>query len=295
MKPKTRTKSREKKGSLTRIRLTLLAISVVGTFLLGLRHTMPGEVSRGGSFDSFCPFGGIESLYHYLTTGRTLEGIGLLTFAILIAVLGVSLVAGRAFCGWMCPLGGAQEFLTGLARRVSGGSGRKIRGKPSKARFPARLPQKADKWLRYLKYTVLAAVLIASVRAVRLPLYDLCAARAVFSFKLDTLLLWGVLITFIVTSMLIDRFSCKYLCPLGALLAIFNKIAPLRIAVDNHQCVACGRCETDCPMDIPETWENTRSAECIRCMECVETCALPETMTIELGWRPPRPTEDDLS
>ncbi len=282
MTPKTKTQSRKKPRSLTRIRQRILSLSVLGTFLIGLRHIMPGEESRGGSFDSFCPFGGVESLYHYVTTGHTLAKISPLTFAILIGVLGVSLLAGRAFCGWMCPLGGAQEFLAGWSRRLSGG-GRKIRGKPSKARFPTRLPPKADKWLRYLKYVILAAILIASVTAVYLPLQKLCPARAVFSFKLTTPLLWSVLITFIVTSMLVDRFWCKYLCPLGALLAIFNKIAPLRIAVNNHRCVACGRCETDCPMDIPETWANTSSLECIRCLECVETCALPDTMTIELG------------
>ncbi len=283
MTPKAKTQSRKKLRSLTRVRQRILSISVLGTFLIGLRHIMPGEESRGGSFDSFCPFGGVESLYHYVTTGQTLEKISPLTFSVLIGVLGVSLLGGRAFCGWMCPLGGAQEFLAGWARRLSGGGGRRIRGKPSKARFPTRLPPQADIRLRYLKYVILAAVLIASVRAVYLPLHDLCPARAVFSFKLTTPLLWSVLITFIVTSMLVDRFWCKYLCPLGALLAIFNKFAPLTIAVDNHRCVACRRCETDCPMDIPETWENTNSLECIRCMECVETCALPDTMTIELG------------
>ena len=92
-----KTQSRKKTRSLTRIRQTILAVSVIGTFLLGLRHIMPGEGSRGGSFDSFCPFGGVESFYHYVTTGHTLAKISPLTFSILIGVLGVSLLAGRAF------------------------------------------------------------------------------------------------------------------------------------------------------------------------------------------------------
>ncbi len=279
---KNKTKSPKKPRSLTRMRRTILIISVLGTFLLGIRHVMPGEESRGGSFDSFCPFGGVESFYHYITTGDTLEMISPITFAVLIGVIGVSLLAGRAFCGWICPLGGVQEFLTGLARRLSGG-GKKIRGKAFKARSPMQIPPKIDKWLRYLKYVVLVVILIASVSAVTLPLFGLCPARAVFSFKLTTPLLWIVLITFIISSMLIDHFSCKYLCPLGALLAISNKFAPLKILVNNQTCTSCGRCETDCPMDIPETWKNTNSLECIRCMECVETCAVSDTMTIELG------------
>lgn len=78
---------------------------VILTFLIGLRHIMPGESSKGGAFDAFCPFGGIETLLPYLTTGHTLKTTNLLSFTALIAVFGVSLVAGRAFCGWMCPLG----------------------------------------------------------------------------------------------------------------------------------------------------------------------------------------------
>ena len=252
------------------------------TFLIGLRHILPGESSRGGGFDSFCPFGGIETMWAYLTTGQTLKTTNLLNFTLLLSVLGVSLVAGRAFCGWMCPLGSLQEYLARFAERVSGGK-RRIRGKRSTALLPIRVPPKVDAWLRYLKYFVLLAILIASTFAIYPPLRDFCPARAVLGFQLSTPLLWSVLIIFIISSVLVERFSCKYLCPLGALLAITNKISPIRMVIDPAHCVACGRGDTDCPMDIHDIPQNTRHAECIRCLECLETCAKPGAVSLRVG------------
>lgn len=270
------------KSELSTIRRGMQVSFVVLTFLIGLRHMLPGESSKGGAFDAFCPFGGIETMWAYITTGNTLKTTNLLNFTVLIAVLGVSLVAGRAFCGWMCPLGTLQDMFTAWARRLSGEKNTP-RGKKSQARFPVQVPPKADKRLRYLKYLVLALILIASATMVYPPLHDICPALAIFSFRWNTPLLGIVLLVFVLSSMLIKRFSCKYLCPLGAALAIFNKISPIHITIDQDNCTNCGRCENECPVDIPAIPENIRSAECIRCLECFETCAVPNTVSLNLG------------
>ncbi|MEA2008029.1 MAG: 4Fe-4S binding protein, partial [Chloroflexota bacterium] len=161
--------------------------------------------------------------------------------------------------------------------------GRRGRGSRRGARFPIPLPIKWDKWLRYTKYLILAIVLVASTKSVYPPLREICPARAFFSFELTTPLLWSVLITFIITSMLNKRFWCKYLCPLGAVLAIFNKITPLRIVSNENTCTSCGLCDRACPMDIPAVPENLRSAECIQCLECLEACPVPDTLELRLG------------
>ena len=280
MTDRAKTKATKKPTPLMTIRHRIQAFAVLATFLLGLRHVLPGKASTGGSFDAFCPFGGIETLLPYLFRGETLKTTNLLNFAILFGVLGVSLVAGRAFCGWLCPLGALQDKLARLARKLSGEK-RYIRGKKSAARFPMRLPKRVDKWARTIKYLLLGIILWVSVTAVYPPLHFLCPVRAVFSFQM-TGLLWSVLITFVVTSLLIERFWCKYLCPLGAALAIFNKIAPLRLQVDDHKCVDCGRCDVECPMDIADAHANSRDLECIQCLECLETCALKDTVTLEM-------------
>lgn len=273
-----------KKLSLAKSRLAIQWIGVTGTFVLGLRHIMPGEASRGGSFDSFCPFGAVETLLPYIFTGHTLKTTNLLNFSIMLGVLGVALVAGRAFCGWMCPLGTLQDFLGSWGRRLTG-ERKHIRGKASKALLPLRLPVSADKYLRYTKYLILALLLVASLYAVYPPLHEFCPVRAVFSFKM-TPLLWSVLIAFLFTSVFVERAWCKYLCPLGATLAIFNKLSPIRLSTDFTSCNHCGRCDIECSMGIQSVPENLSDAECIRCLECLETCTKHEALELKVGRKP---------
>lgn len=261
---------KQKPFSLARSRAVIQWLVVIGTFLVGLRHIMPGEGSRGGSFDSFCAFGGIETLLPYLFNGQLLKTTNLLNFSVLLGALGVSLVAGRAFCGWLCPLGAVQDFIAGWTRKFSG-EPHHVRGRQSKARFPAQLSTAIDRPLRYAKYLVLALILVASLYMIFPPLREFCPVRAVFSFKM-TALLWFTLVVFLAGSILVERFWCKYFCPFGAALAVFNKISPVRLVADFGQCNDCGRCDIECSMGINDVPRNLNDAECVRCMECLETC-----------------------
>jgi len=105
----------------------------------------------------------------------------------------------------------------------------------------------------------------------------------VFIVKLITGLLWSVLITFIAGSLLVERLWCKYLCPLGAALAIFNKISPVRLRADFKACNHCGRCDIECSMGIKDVPDNLSDTECIRCLECLETCAREDALVIKVG------------
>jgi len=265
--------------SLARSRRIIQRLAVVGAFTIGLRHILPGESGVGGSFDAFCVFGGVETFLPCLFKGSTLKATNLLNFTMLLGALGVSLVAGRAFCGWLCPLGAVQDMFAGWVRRLSGGENH-IRGKRSQARFPLTLPPAADKPLRYAKYLVLVVILIASLYTVYPPLHEFCPMRAVFSLNL-TPLLWAVLVLFIVGALLVERFWCKYFCPLGALLAIFNKISPVRIVSSDH-CNNCGRCDIECSMAIEDVPLNLNNPECVRCMECLETCARDGSLELKV-------------
>ena len=271
---------REKPFSLAKSRRTIQWLAVIGTFVLGLRHIMPGEASRGGSFDSFCAFGGIETLLPYLFTGHLLKSTNLLNFSVLIATLGVSLVAGRAFCGWLCGLGAIQDFVAEWTRKILG-ERRHVRGKQSKTILPLHLPASIDRPLRYAKYLVLAAILVASLYVAFPPLREFCPVRAVFSLKM-TSLLWLTLGIFLAGSILVERFWCKYFCPLGATLSIFNKISPVRIVSDTNHCNSCGRCDIECSMGIEDVPINLADTECIRCMECLETCARDGSLELKI-------------
>jgi len=273
----------EKPFSLAKSRRVIQWLAVIGTFLLGLRHIMPGEASRGGSFDSFCAFGGIETLLPYIFSGHLLKSTNLLNFSVLIATLGVSLVAGRAFCGWLCGLGALQDFVAEWTRKLLGEK-RHIRGRQSKTILPLRLPASIDRPLRYTKYLVLAAILVASLYTAFPPLREFCPVRAVFSLKM-TALLWLTLGIFLAGSVLVERFWCKYLCPLGATLAIFNKISPVRLVSDNDHCNNCGRCDIECSMDIADVPRHLDHPECVRCMECLNTCMRDESLVLQFGYK----------
>jgi len=273
--------------SLAKSRRTIQWMIVIGMLVIGLRHIMPGEASRGGSFDSFCAFGGIETILPYLFAGRTLKSTNLLNFSVLFATLGVALVAGRAFCGWFCGLGAIQDFITEWTRKLFGEK-RHIRGIASKTILPLRLPAIVDRPLRYAKYLALLVILIASLYMAFPPLRDFCPVRAVFGLKMTTLL-WITLAVFLAGSVLVERFWCKYLCPLGAALAIFNKISPVRLVMDNHHCNNCGRCDIECSMGIADVPHQLDHPECVRCMECLNTCARDGSLTLQIGYKEIQP------
>lgn len=273
--------ARQKPFSLSKSRCTIQWLAVIGTFVIGLRHIMPGEASRGGSFDSFCAFGGIETLLPYIFNGQLLKSTNLLNFSVLLGTLGVSLVAGRAFCGWLCGLGAIQDFIAGWTRKLLGEK-RHVRGKRSQTILPLRLPASIDRPLRYAKYIALIWIMIASLYAIYPPLREFCPVRSVFGLHMTTLL-WVSLAVFLAGSILVDRFWCKYLCPLGATLALFNKISPVRIVSDNNHCNNCGRCDIECSMDIQEVPNNLSDSECIRCLECMDTCAREGSLMIKIG------------
>jgi len=279
----TVTAEKQRSFSLARSRAVIQWLAVIGTFLIGLRHIMPGEASRGGSFDSFCAFGGIETLLPYLFNGHVLKSTNLLNFSVLLGALGVSLVAGRAFCGWLCPLGAVQDLIAGWTRKLSG-EPHHVRGRQSKTILPLRLPVIVDRPLRYTKYLALAVILIASLYMAFPPLREFCPVRAVFGLHM-TALLWITLVVFLAGSVFVERFWCKYLCPLGAALAIFNKISPVRLVMDNNHCNNCGRCDIECSMDIADVPHQLDHPECVRCMECLETCARDGSLELKIGRR----------
>jgi polyferredoxin len=92
--------------------------------LISVNHTLV-ESGKGipflssASLHSICPFGGVETLYKYLTTGTFVQKVHEASFVLMIIVLLTALLFGPVFCGWVCPLGTFQEWIAGLAARSS--------------------------------------------------------------------------------------------------------------------------------------------------------------------------------
>ena len=75
------------------------------------------------------------------------------------------------------------------------------------------------------------------------------------------------------SSILIQNFWCRYLCPYGALLGIVAFFSPLRIRRSENACIDCAKCANVCPSNLPvDKLVSIKSSECTGCLECVAVC-----------------------
>ena len=133
--------------------------------------TAAGVMLVGARCELWCPMGGVEALKAYWNEGAMVCSLGVSNFFILGGVLGMALLARRAFCGYVCPIGALSE----LCRWIGGRLGLKRR------EVPARL----DAVLGLLKYAVLAAVLWGTWQLGELVFRGYCPAYALISRQWD--------------------------------------------------------------------------------------------------------------
>ena len=216
--------------------------------------------------------------------GRTLIPELLVALVVIVSVL----VTGRAFCGYVCPLGTITDWVPcgkendgkkGLKRikfillvLVLTGSvfGLSIFFIADPLVILARsIVTFLDPLLRFATNEILD---LARPAASRYGLFGLVFFRAdepVFNGAFLALLLLG---TVLGLAALKPRFWCRYCCPLGALLGLGSRISIMRRRVDEG-CDDCGVCQAGCPMDaIADDPRGTDQQECIYCLECVESC-----------------------
>lgn len=227
------------------------------------------------SAHALCPFGGLASLYPLLTEGvfvHRIHGSSLFLFA---AVILAALLLGRVFCGWFCPLGAIGEWPRKLGKKIG-----------LQQIDPTGLP---DTLLKLLKYLLLALILYFVWFTGELFYRGWCPWSAFMTiFEPDELiedvLFGGLILAAIVgLSMVIERFFCRYLCPLGAALAIFNRFSIVK-PVREADCRGCKVCERVCPVNIKvASMEKINSGECIRCYRCVDGCPEGSSLTLKPG------------
>lgn len=259
------------------------------TFILfiAIRLVILGEDSGlvTASPEAYCPFGGLETLYQYITSGGSFISHTHLSNLILLVALVVTAVLTRsAFCGWVCPLGFIQEMIFGFSKFLK----KKL---PVLRRFMAhigsykRLLSNLDHYLRYLKYVVLAWIITGTI------LYGVMVFReydpwatllnlAEFTFTTGVIVL-GVIF---LASFFVERPWCRYACPLGAASGLLGKLSPIYLKREESTCKLCQVCTKACPMGLdvhnPKTIKN---ADCITCLECVGACPRSGALELKLG------------
>ena len=241
-------------------------------------YSCPGAVGA-------CPIGSLQSFLNSRKFRFPYYVLGLLIF--------FGALLGRAVCGFLCPFGLLQDLIHKIPFF------KKIR------------TFKGDRLLRKLKYAVLIVTVIVLPLIFKLvPVFCkyICPSGTISGLLVGIAdssigrlfggqFMWKLCILGIIVllSLLIYRPFCKYLCPLGAFYAPFNKISAVRLDVDNTRCVSCGACAKVCGMGVDPTI-SPNDTECIRCGECALHC--PRS-AIRIGFGAPRkntsePNESDI-
>ena len=230
------------------------------------------------SLHAICPFGGVVSLYQFLTVGTFVQKIHESSFVLMAAALLLALLAGPVLCGWVCPFGTFQEILGKL--------GKKLMGK----KYNNILPKSIDRGLRYFRYALLAMVVYQTAITGKLMFQGIDPYYALFNLWSDELAVPALLILLvtIILSLFFERPWCKYVCPYGALLGITNLFRIFKIRRDADTCIQCGACDRTCPMNIEVSKEGVvKNHQCISCLECTseQACPIDETVELSLGRR----------
>ncbi len=197
------------------------------------------------------------------------------SFYVLGLMMLFGIVLGRLICGFLCPFGFLQDLLY-------------------KIPLPKlHVPEKADRALRYLKYVVLfgfvilAPLVFTNAFGIGSPYFcklicpagtleggiPLVLSNPTLKKTIGTLFYWkmSILILTVLASIAIYRPFCKYLCPLGAFYALFNRFSLYQLRLDQDACISCGACERVCKMQV-RLRENKDIGECIRCGACKAVC-----------------------
>jgi hypothetical protein len=197
--------------------------------------------------------GGFLSISHVtglvwvgLTAVRSDPSLLILTGFTVVTVL----LWGRVFCGYMCPFGALQDFIDRIVPR----------------RFKRELPSGVHRIAWKAKYLILVLIVGAAIAGVQVSLYQYFEPFGTVFFLSPSILLWVIAGAILAASAVIPRFYCRYMCPLGALLAVGSLISLRRIG-RVEQCDHCRVCEQKCPTGAI-TGPKIDFGECVRCNVC---------------------------
>ena len=215
-----------------------------------------------------CPIGSLQAVLSGRGSYFSLYVVG---FLLLVGSL-----FGRFICGWACPFGLLQDLIYKIP----------LPQKWKKKNLPG---HKGLVWIKYavlILFVILGPLVLVDEFGLGSPQFCkwVCPAGTVAGGLLlagnemirplvGLRFLWKIALALVILvgALVYYRPFCKYLCPLGAFYAPFNRIALMRLTVDEAACTRCGACKRVCKMGVnPQA--NPNSPECIRCGDCVRAC-----------------------
>ncbi len=219
-------------------------------------YSCPGAIGA-------CPLGALQNALSSLN-----KNIGFYVFGI---VLLYGMLLGRTVCGWLCPIGLLQELL-------------------HKIPTPKIPKSRITRGMSYIKYVILVIFVIVIpiyyglFKEIPIPAFCkyICPAGTLegalgllpknptWVSMLGPIFTGKIIILVIISLACIFcyRSFCRFLCPLGAIYGLFNKISVFGVRVDAGCCNNCGTCTRNCKMDVVQVGDR----ECIHCGQCIAGC-----------------------
>jgi polyferredoxin len=237
-----------------------------------------GAPARPPGVEGWLPIASLMNLKVWAVTG-VVPRVHPAGMFLLAAFLLISLLLRKSFCGWLCPVGTASEFLW----------------KASPWRW--RVPRWLDLALRSLKYLLLAffATVVLSMPAAGLlsflegPYGIVADVKMLNFFRYMSVTSAVVLGIIVLASFFIQNFWCRYLCPYGALMGLAALASPLRIRRDPERCIDCAKCAKACPSNLSvDRLITIQSAECTACLHCVAACPAGGALFLSVPVKPRR-------
>ena len=187
----------------------------------------------------------------------------------LLATVPATVLVGRFFCGFFCSFGAVQDLLWLGSHRL-------------RALFPGkRNLKKADRIFRFAKYAVLFYFIIfiwSGVTAVKTAgPWQVFGQYVSFGHWPGLKLLLSVggvlLLLIFIGSLFVQRFFCRYFCPMGAIYSLISQTSFLKIDKPRKECGKCYLCTSKCTMGMDLTKKDRiAGGECISCQKCVSWC-----------------------
>ena len=209
--------------------------------------------------------GTVSSWFGWLAKLQFLPALLALNLAVVIVLIVLTLIFGRAYCSVICPLGIMQDGISHISSMRKG----------KKARF---------RWspeVKWLRYSILALFIIAlaagltSVSALLAP-YSAFGriATSLVRPALPTAIIAGV--TLLVVGILAwigGRTYCNTVCPVGTVLSFFSRFSLLRPVIDADKCRNCRACEHKCKAScINIDNHEIDYSRCVDCFNCLDSC-----------------------
>lgn len=234
-------------------------------------------VPRPPGVEGWLPIAALMNLKYFLLTGLVPE-VHAAGLFLLLAFLGITFVARKAFCSWLCPVGTISEWLWQ--------GGREIVGRNVAAPTWLDIPLRGLKYLLmgFFVYAVLGMSAASIAAFVRSPYGMIADVKMLNFFRAMGTTAALTIAVLVIGSVFVKNLWCRYLCPYGALLGLVALVSPTRIRREADLCIDCAKCAKACPSLLPVDQVTTvKSAECTGCLECVTVCPAQGALRLSVG------------